>query len=222
MAVIDERRSSRFEQLLSPYLPPTAVKPIVRLIVAYNIHLKITRERHSKFGDYRLPSTAQPLHRISINGNLPPDGFLLVMLHEVAHMLTFVDHRRTVKPHGPEWQRHYSRLLIEFVEKGCFPADAVPMLRAYASSLPLNKALERKIDARFNVLPSAVADCANAPTLDSLPTGSLFRIKGNSARTFVSIEKSRTRWKCRDIATGRLYSVSAQAPVELVQAYVQK
>lgn len=219
MAVVDESRSSRFAALLKPYLPAPAVEPIVRYIVGYDIFLTITRERHSKFGDYRLPTTLKPGHRISVNGNLQPEGFLLVMLHELAHLLTFVAYRRGVKPHGLEWQRNYSRLIVEFVNKDCFAPDVSEMLRRYASSQPLDKTLERQIDIKLKVLPSAAIDSANLVTLDTLPQGSHFRIKGNATHTFESLQRLRTRWKCRDLATGRLYSVSGSAPVEVVDRH---
>ena len=216
MAVVDERRRERFSEIMSHYVPPQAVGDIVGYINNYSIYLKITRERNTKFGDYRLPSHQNPGHCISVNGNLPPEGFLLVLLHELAHMLTFIDCGRRVKPHGAEWQRHYSSLILSFVAKGCFSADVASLLQTYASSLPLDKKLERQIDSQLKILPSAIADADEIVTLDTLPAGSRFRIKGNSNHTFESIERLRTRWKCRDIATGRLYTVSSNAPVDPV------
>ena len=213
MAVVDERRSSRFAGLLKPYLPCGAVDTVVQYIIDYKIHFKITRERHTKFGDYRLPTTARPGHCISINGNLEPQGFLLVTLHELAHMLTYVDYGRKVKPHGLEWQRNYSRLIADFINMGCFSDDIVPMLRSYSATLPLNKRMERLIDTRLHLLPAAFDKNGKPQTLDTLPVGSQFRIKGNDGRLFESVAKLRTRWKCRELNTGRIYSVSGSAPV---------
>jgi hypothetical protein len=192
----------------------------VRFINDYSIHLKITRERQSKFGDYRLPSSKRPCHVISVNGNLDKFGFLLVLLHELAHMLTFIDHGRRVKPHGREWQGHYSQLILRFVAKGCFPSDVASLLTEYASSLPLSKKLEREIDRRLKIQPSYMEASASphsqAATLDTLPAGSRFRLAAHTDRTFESIKKLRTRWKCRDTDTGRLYTVSADAMVTVV------
>lgn len=216
MAVIDEKRPDRFHDIMSHYVPSPAVDDIVRFISDYSIHLKITRERQSKFGDYRLPSPKHPDHCISVNGCLEPCAFLLVMLHELAHMLTFIDHGRRVKPHGAEWQGYYSRLIMQFVAKGCFPSEVSSLLRTYASTLPLSKKLEREIDRNLKIQPSALVNSDDYVTLDSLAAGSRFRIKGQD-RVFESIERMRTRWKCRDVITGRLYTVSASAPVEMCQ-----
>ena len=213
--MIDERRTDRFHDIMSQYVPQQAVDDIVKFITEYSIHLKITRERQSKFGDYRLPSAKKPGHCISVNGCLEPCAFLLVMLHELAHMLTFIDHGRRVKPHGVEWQEHYRRLILQFVTKGCFPSEVESLLKAYSSTLPLSKKLEREIDRKLNIMPSTQSD---APTLDSVGShaaGIRFRIAGRSGHTFETVEKLRTRWKCRDVATGRLYTVSGSAPVVL-------
>ena len=209
--MLDERRSERFRALLSPFLPPAALDDMVQYIISYSIHLKITRERHSKLGDYRLPTPQQPGHTISVNGNLNPHAFLLVLLHELAHMLTFLDCGRSVRPHGHEWQQHYSRLLQHYTDVGGFPPDVVPMLREYYSKIPLSKRLEREIDRQLQVIVKP----ENTVRLDSLPTGTRFRI-GRRARMFELIERQRTRWKCRDVATGRLYTVAADAMVEVV------
>ena len=220
MAVIDERRSERFRDIMSQYVPTQAVDDIVRYITRYSIHLKITRERQSKFGDYRLPSSKNPIHTISVNGNLGKYGFLLVMLHELAHMTTFIDCGRRVKPHGPEWQENYRQLILRFAAKDCFPADVLPLLYRYASSMPLSKKLERDIDKRLEIQPSIFSDellsQSHAVALDTLSVGSHFQLVGRPGRTFESIEKRRTRWKCRDIATGRLYTVASDAMVEVV------
>ena len=211
--MLDERRSERFREILSPFLPPAALDDMVRYIINYSIHLKITRERHSKLGDYRLPTPQQPGHTISVNGNLNPHAFLLVLLHELAHMLTYLDCGRSVRPHGHEWQRHYSQLLQHYTDVGGFPSDVVPVLREYTSRIPLSRRLEREIDRRLQV----IVQPENSVKLDTLPAGSFFRLCGR-ARTFELMERQRTRWKCRDITTGRLYMVSADAMVEMLSS----
>lgn len=208
--MLDERRSERFRDLLLPFLPPEALDDMVRYIISYSIHLKMTRERHSKLGDYRLPTPQQPVHTISINGNLKPHAFLLVLLHELAHMLTYLDCGRTVKPHGHEWQRHYSQLLQHYTDVGGFPSDVVPLLREYTSRIPLSRRIEREIDRRLQV----VVQPENSVKLDTLAVGTHFRLGGRT-RVFELLEKQRTRWKCRDISTGRLYTVAADAMVEV-------
>lgn len=213
MAIIDEHRPERFHDIMSQYVPQQAVDDIVGFINEYSIHLKITRERHSKFGDYRLPSAKKPGHTISVNGCLEPAAFLLVMIHELAHMLTFIGYGRRVKPHGTEWQEQYRQLIMRFVEQNCFTPEVSQLLRSYTSVMPLSKKLEWEIDRKLRIQPSAIANSDNYLTLDTLPAGSRFRIKGQE-RVFVSIEKLRTRWKCRDVGTGRLYTVSSTAPVE--------
>lgn len=220
--MIDERRKEKFREIMSQYVPQQAVDDIVRFINDYSVYLKITRERQSKFGDYRMPSPKNPVHTISVNGNLGQYGFLLVMLHELAHMLTFIDCGRKVKPHGLEWQERYRQLILRFAAKGCFPAEVTPLLNSYASSLPLSKKLERDIDRRLKIQPSIIQIIAQSDdhvvSLDTLPAGSHFLLAARPDRTFESIEKLRTRWKCRDMDSGQLYTVSADALVIVISS----
>ena len=39
-------------------------------------------------------------HRISVNGNLNKYSFLITLIHELAHLLTFTQYKNRVDPHG--------------------------------------------------------------------------------------------------------------------------
>jgi hypothetical protein len=49
--------------------------------------------------------------------------------------------------------------------------------------------------------------------LDDLPAGSRFRLKNKPELLFESLERRRTRWLCREVTTGRTYTVAATAEV---------
>ena len=61
----------------------------------YKVHLTVARERKSILGDYRHRTHYQN-HRISVNGNLNKFSFLITLLHELAHLLTFEQHGNSV------------------------------------------------------------------------------------------------------------------------------
>ena len=82
---------------LQKYLPEAALPTIVEWLVKYKVYLKITKKRATKLGDYRSPSKGYG-HRISINHDLNPYSFLDVMVHELAHLITFEQYKRSVKP----------------------------------------------------------------------------------------------------------------------------
>ena len=73
---------------LQTYLPPATGDRVIAYLQQYKVHLTISKERKSIFGDYRH-RTHHANHRISINGNLNQFSFLITLLHELAHLLTF-------------------------------------------------------------------------------------------------------------------------------------
>jgi len=86
----------------------------------YKVHLTITRSRATVLGDYRHAIHGKN-HRISVNGNLNPYAFLITLLHELAHLLTFQFHGNRVAAHGREWKKQFSELLKTFIQAEIFP-----------------------------------------------------------------------------------------------------
>src|SRR4051812_28177330 len=142
--------------VLSKYMPVPAVELCAKWIVQKNIHLKLTRGRASKFGDY-MPLSPGEGHRITVNHDLNKYSFLLTFIHEVAHLETFNKFKRRVDPHGNEWKNEFRVLLKEFVERNIFPADVSAAITSYmqnpaassCSDINLLRSL-RKYDERPN------------------------------------------------------------------------
>lgn len=87
--------------VLSKYLPPPAVETCASWIIQKNIHLKLTRGRSSKFGDY-MPLSPGKGHRITVNHDLNQFAFLITFVHEVAHLEAYLKFSRRHEPHGKE------------------------------------------------------------------------------------------------------------------------
>jgi Zn-dependent peptidase ImmA (M78 family) len=88
---------------LQDYLPPGTYEPVLDYLRQFKVHLTVARERKSILGDYRH-RTHHSNHRISVNGNLNPYAFLITLLHELAHLLTFEQFGNKVMAHGQEWK----------------------------------------------------------------------------------------------------------------------
>jgi len=201
--------NSDLSTVLSKYVPPDTIKICVSWIVQKNIHLKITRDRSSKYGDY-IP-LQQGGHRISVNHNLNQYSFLITFIHEVAHLETYLKYKRRHEPHGKEWKHEFRILLKEFIDRNIFPEDIKKALVNYihnpsASSCTdyhLHKALkayDRPDEGRFH--------------LEDLPENSLFTMyKSTSKLRFKKGQKLRTRFQCLEVTTNRIYFVSPMAEV---------
>jgi hypothetical protein len=113
---------------LAAYLPEGSFEHVVEYLHKYKVHLTVTKQRKSVLGDYRHAG-GMGNHRISINGNLNKYEFLITLLHELAHMLTYEQFRNKVEAHGKEWKLAYSQLLIVFVQFKVFTPDIEKALK---------------------------------------------------------------------------------------------
>src|SRR5688500_5038981 len=107
---------------LLQYLPPNTYEPVLQYLHQYKVHLTVARERKSILGDYRH-RTHMHNHRISVNGNLNKYSFLITLLHELAHLLTFEQYGNKVLAHGREWKTIFGQLLDQFIKHDVFTND---------------------------------------------------------------------------------------------------
>lgn len=189
-------------QSLNDFIPEGAYPLVEPYLLHYKVHLTITKSRSSVLGDYRN-AHADKAHRISVNGNLNPYAFLVTLLHELAHLITFIRYGHRVDAHGKEWKQQFSELLKHFLETSIFPIDIRNQLMqsltnpAASSCADVNlMRVLRKYD------PMKEGHCL----VEELHVGSLFVIKGG--RVFQCGERVRKRIKATEIATGKVYLFS--------------
>ena len=136
--------------------------------------------------------------------------FLMVLLHEMAHLNTHQRHGNEVQPHGHEWQEEYRMLLRQYL--GYFPNDIASLIAQYTSRIPLSRTIGKQIDAQLHHY-DADYDPSTEMTLDQLPPGTAFRIAAKPQKPFRSLEKRRTRWVCLGLDDQRKYLVNGSARV---------
>jgi len=194
---------------LQNYLPPGTYEPVLSYLRQYKVHLTVARERKSVLGDYRH-STHHANHRISVNGNLNPYSFLITLLHELAHLLTFEQFGNHVLSHGREWKAIYVKILDQFLQHQVFPGDIESEL---LRSLKNPAATTCAEDGLLRVLRKYDSKESDNRLVEEIETNKLFRT--HDGRVFKKEGKLRKRFKCIEIKTGRVYLFS---PVYEVQA----
>ena len=199
-----------YKRSLAKYLPAAAVDSVFNYLAQHSVHLHITRERYSKLGDYRWPWPGHPFHEISVNGNLNPYHFLLVLLHEMAHLDTWLQYKNTIQPHGHEWQANYARLINLYLP--LFPTDVSVLLQRYTARIPLSRTIEKQIDAQLRHYNPDYTPSQDI-TLNDLTPGTRFHIASRPGHHFQALEKRRTRWICLKLEDGKKYLVSGTAVV---------
>lgn len=199
-----------FKKGLAKYVPNEAVNPLFDFMAEHKVHLHITRERFSKLGDYRWPQQGHSFHEISVNGNLNPYHFLMVLLHEMAHLNTWLQYKNSIQPHGHEWQTNYARLINHYLP--LFPTDVSVLLQRYTARIPLSRTIEKQIDAQLRHYNPDYTPSQDI-TLNDLTPGTRFHIASRPDHHFQALEKRRTRWICLNLADGKKYLVSGTAVV---------
>ncbi len=198
-------------QALAAFLPDNTFHSVVNYIHHYKVHLTISKQRKSVLGDYRHAGWGGN-HRISVNGNLNKYEFLITLLHELAHLLTYEQFKHKVDAHGKEWKKHYSLLLVDFVQQKVFPAD-------------IEKALQKSI-----INPSATANGetelllvlrkydpvkkdGHHPIIE-VPEGALFAT--DNGKIFRKGPRRRKRFECVEVKTGLRYTFSPVTEVKVI------
>lgn len=196
---------------LKQYIPEGSFEDVLYYLQHYKVQLTITRQRQTILGDYRHAHGALN-HRISVNGNLNPYAFLITLLHELAHLFTYERYGHRVQSHGQEWKNEFGKILVQFLSKELFPADIAQTLTRSLHNPAASSCADDKL---LRVLKKYDPVKEGYLLVEQLPSGSLFKIKGN--RIFKQGEKIRKRYKCLEVATNKWYLFSAVYEVELMR-----
>ena len=198
---------------IKKYIPEKSAQLVLDYLKLHKVHLTITRERKSVLGDYRHATTYDN-HRISINGNLNQYSFLITLIHELAHLLTFTQYKNRVDPHGKEWKRIYGLMLRDFLQPDIFPPDLLFYLNESLQDLPASSCSDEKL---MRVLRKYDLNGNGMVMVEQLGEGKVF--DAGKGKLFKKGKKLRKRYQCVEIATGRLYLFS---PIYEVKAYEGK
>ncbi len=200
-------------QALAAYLPEGTFEQVVEYLHKHKVHLTLTKERKSVLGDYRNAIPGKN-HRITVNHNLNKYAFLITLLHELAHLLTFEKYGHRVMSHGKEWKQVYGSLLATFVEHKVFPEDIRSALRKSLTDPAASSCAEEGL---MRILRKYDAKKEHLHLLEELPLNTMF--KTPDGRVFQKGERLRKRYRCKEVKTGLVYLFS---PIYEVQTVTQQ
>jgi len=187
---------------LDDFLPTGSYPFVEPFLIDYKVHLTITRSRKTVLGNYRH-AHLEKTHRITVNGDLNKFAFLITLLHELAHLVTFIKFGNKVAPHGVEWKHQFGQILKQFLEKNLFPADIRNQLilsinnpaASSCADLGLMRVLRKydEVDEGYCLV-------------EEIEEGGVFQI--SDGRIFKRVKKLRKRIQAIEISTGRMYLFS--------------
>ncbi len=196
------------KEILARYIPERAVEPAFELIVKCNVHLKIVNERVTRHGDYRKMSDGR--HQITVNASLNQYRFLITLIHEIAHLVTFEKYGRYIKPHGIEWKRTFQQLMLPYINPDVFPIKLVPLIARHFKNPKASSDTDEKLSLALKQF-----DPENDKNyIFEIPLGSKFRLY--NGKIFQKGNKRVKRYECVELNTGRVYLFNPNAEVELL------
>ncbi|TXH21341.1 MAG: hypothetical protein E6Q95_04065 [Chitinophagaceae bacterium] len=199
-------------ETLKDFLPDHCFDEVMHYLHKYHVHLTIAKNRASVLGDYR-PKQMNGHHRISVNGGLNKYAFLITLLHELAHLLTYEQYKNKVQPHGVEWKNIYASLLSSFINNHIFPDDIKKELIKILKSPSASSCAEEGLQRILYRYDKAKPFCK---LVEDLEEGDLFQTPDK--RIFQKGKKRVKRIVCTEMSTGKKYLFSAVYEVRLVEA----
>jgi len=194
---------------LNKYIPNQCSEWVTDFITSHQVHLKISKPRQTKLGDYRPPHQGKG-HRISINSNLNKFSFFITLLHEFAHLVTWEKHHRNVAPHGQEWKSNFAFILKPFVQNSIFPNDVKEALEKYL----VNPAASSCTDTNLMKVLDNYNKESLSVFLETLQEGSIFKMP--NGMVLQKGEKLRKFYKCILVENHKQYRVNGLAKVLVV------
>lgn len=199
-------------RLLEHFLPSGTFDLVAPYFQDHTIHLTLTRERKSVLGDYRHPTRDIPQHRVSVNINLNPYSFLITLLHELAHMLTFLQFKHSASPHGKEWKTQFRHMLLPFIGKNMFPPDVEKALIAYLQNPAASTCTDPGL---YKALYKYDERKPGYKMVDDIAVGQYFETEDGNI--YEKLEHLRTRSRCRNLQSKKVYFFQGIVEVKQVE-----
>ena len=201
----------QIRQSISKYVPAAALDICTEWISEYRFSLRITRSRHSKYGDYRPPKNGKG-HIITVNHDLNEYAFLITFTHEVAHLITFLKTKTLRDPHGAAWKNEFKKLMSPLLHSSVFPGELVAAVSAYIH----NPAATSCTDVRLlRALKKYDHHNGEWLHLEDLEPDARFRIK--TGRIFIKKSLVRKNFLCIEIPSRQKYTLNPLIEVQPVE-----
>ena len=189
--------------ILEQYLPSDTQPFLRRWFASYKIHIRITRDRNSKLGDYRkMPDKS---HEISINSTLDRQLFFFVLTHELAHLIAFEKFGGRISAHGQEWKSTFREMLLESIS--IYTSDLQPVIRQFAKNPKANFMASPELVRYFHVDDPDDSQFF----VEQLAPDSEFLYKGD---LYKMIEKKKKLYLCVNLKNSKKYLFRPLAQVE--------
>jgi hypothetical protein len=187
------------------YIPENAIDLVQSLVEQHKINLKIVNQRQTKHGDFRQLAGGE--FQITINNTLNPFQFLLTLIHEIAHHVTFKKYGK-IQPHGKEWKQQFQHLMLPFLHPTIFPNHMLTPLAHYLK----NPKASTDSDVKLSLALKGNKAEHGKNFVFELPENCTFVFKN---KMYKKGKKRKTRIECLQLSTNRMYLFNQNTEVIL-------
>jgi len=190
---------------LEQYLPDNTFPFLKKWFADYYIHIKITKNRNSKLGDYRrLPDKS---YQITVNSTLDKQLFFFVLTHELAHLLAFEKFNFRISAHGREWKETFRDMLLESID--IYTDDLKPIISNFSKNPKANFMASPELVRYFHIEDPE----DNFIFVEDLLINDEFQYKGDVYRL---LEKKKKLYLCMNLQNSKKYLFRPLAKVEKI------
>ena len=188
---------------LEQYLPENTFPFLKKWFADYFIHIKITKNRNSKLGDYRrMPDKS---HQITVNSTLDKQLFFFVLTHELAHLIAFERFNFRISAHGKEWKNTFAEMLLESIN--IYTDDLKPIIFKFSKNPKANFMASPELVRYFHIENPE----DNFIFIEDLLINDKFRYKGDDYKL---LEKKKKLYLCINSNNEKKYLFRPLAKVE--------
>lgn len=205
------------------YYPEGASVLVEKWLGESPVRVRYVKPRRTKTGDFRPARDGSP-PMITLNHNLHPVEMLITFCHELAHYRVYRKYRIRRSPHGKEWKSIYRQLLAELLEAEVLEKEVNQAI--YHCFFKREKIGSGLCEKLYDVLyPLGIGDSEGYSEGDSkgkeegkrvrrvrdLEEGEPFKLRGG--KVFIKGPKNRTRYRCKELKSGKMFTVHGMAEV---------
>lgn len=122
-------------------------------------------------------------------------------MHEVAHLVNFEKSGPRVPPHGIEWKREFQVVSTPIIQQNLLPNDVHSALNRYLKNPKASSCTDANLVRTLRNYDATQEHML----VEEIPSNEIFETQ--DGRRFMKLEKMRTRFRCQELKTGKIYLV---------------